>query len=127
MFHPGILDANGPPRDYCCTDITDDFEVVRADLKFTPGQSIDTGDMQRVGPNIFDFRPQGIEEQTQLLNMRLAGSVSDGGFAFGQNTSHNGIFSRCYGSFIQKDLRAMHMLCHEMKLVVGIMCADAQA
>ena len=71
-----------------------------------PESSVDTLDAQHVRADPLDLRAERDEEAAEVLHVRLAGRVHQGGLALGERGGHDGVLGAHHARLVEKDVLA---------------------
>ncbi len=84
-----VLDRDVSARDRSERGEAGHLDVLRPDSVVASVQLVDAVDVEHVRADPFDLRAERDEEAAQVLDVRLAGSVSDTGLALGEDGGHD--------------------------------------
>ncbi len=119
IARPGIADTDLPAGDHRRADEADHFQVVGADGELAAAQPRHALDVQCVRADVADFAPQGVDQVTQFLDMRLGSGVAQDGLAFGGGCGHDGVFGGGHAGFIEQDVGTVEFFGGEVEQALG--------
>ena len=99
-----ILDADAVAHHRCHSDERAHLNHVGQDAVRRAVQAVNAFNGEQVGGDAADACAHAVEHAAQLLDVRLAGSVVDGGGATGQDGSHNDVGRAGDGGFVEKHI-----------------------
>ena len=88
-------------------DEAGDLQVVGSDRALASAELIDPGDVQRIRADVVDPGAQGVEKETQLLDVRFGGGIADDRLSSRQHPGQNGVLSSGHTGFIEQHSIAM--------------------
>ena len=115
VFDTDILDTDSIAAHRCHTDEGAYLDHIGQNMVFGTMQLLYTFDGEKVGSDTADLCPHTVQQMTELLDIGFAGSVINGGGAFGQNGSHDDIGCTCHRGFVEKHIGAFQLFGGDLK------------
>ena len=102
MLRGGLVDAHRTAGDGGGSDEADNFKVVGADGELPAVQGCHALDLEGVGADVGDAGTEGVQEMTQVLDVRFGGGVADDRPATRHAGRHDSVLSGGDAGFVQQ-------------------------
>ena len=111
VFVRHVLDGHVASRHGCHADEAAHLNHVGQDGVLSAVEPFHSLDGEEVGRDAGDFRSHAVEHLAQLLDVRFAGRVVDGGGAWCEHARHDDVGRSGDRCLVEQDVHSVHLVC----------------